>query len=138
MVTAAADPPVGGARQDEGMSPRGQVRIGRIYDAATDHDGWRVLVDRLWPRGMPKERAALNQWAKEVAPTSQLRSWYGHDPARFAEFAERYRAELAGGEPGAALAELRRRLDEGDLLLLTATKDAAISAAAVLVELLRR
>jgi uncharacterized protein YeaO (DUF488 family) len=72
-----------------------EVRLKRVYDEASADDGYRVLVDRLWPRGVSKERAALDDWAKQIAPSPQLRTDWHHDPARFDEFAERYRAELA-------------------------------------------
>jgi uncharacterized protein YeaO (DUF488 family) len=71
------------------------LRIKRVYDAPTLGDGYRVLVDRLWPRGLTKERAHLDGWLKEVAPSTDLRVWWNHDPARFEAFAERYRSELA-------------------------------------------
>ena len=80
------------------------VRIKRIYDSPTLSDGYRVLVDRLWPRGISRERAALGTWLKDVAPTPELRQWWDHDPARFAEFAERYRHEL---DSNTAVKELR-------------------------------
>ena len=71
------------------------VRLKRAYDPAEPGDGYRVLVDRLWPRGVSKERARLDEWARELAPSAELRTWFGHDPERFAEFERRYRAELA-------------------------------------------
>ncbi len=76
------------------MQRQHQVRIGRVYEARTGEDGTRVLVDRLWPRGLTKDRADLDEWCKQIAPSADLRRWYGHDPDRFAEFARRYRAEL--------------------------------------------
>jgi uncharacterized protein YeaO (DUF488 family) len=69
--------------------------IKRIYDPASPEDGYRALIDRLWPRGVSKERAQLDEWAKDIAPTSELRTWFAHDPARFEEFSRRYRSELA-------------------------------------------
>jgi uncharacterized protein YeaO (DUF488 family) len=113
------------------------VRVGRVYDepAAT---GTRVLVDRLWPRGLRKDAARLEAWAKDVAPSSELRTWYGHDPAKFDEFRQRYLAELAGSTQQAALARLRALASApGPLILLTATRDVDHSQAAVLAELLR-
>ena len=74
------------------------VRLKRAYDAAEPGDGYRVLVDRLWPRGVSKERARLDEWARELAPSAELRTWFGHDPERFAEFERRYRAELTAHE----------------------------------------
>ncbi|MDX2969536.1 DUF488 family protein [Kribbella solani] len=111
------------------------VRVRRIYDAVEDADGKRVLVDRLWPRGVSKQHAQLDEWCKEVAPSNELREWYGHDPARYDEFARRYREELQQPERAEALARLKK-LTNGTLTLLTATKQAGISQAAVLAEVL--
>jgi uncharacterized protein YeaO (DUF488 family) len=113
------------------------VKVGRIYDQATDQDGNRVLVDRLWPRGMTKSKADIDEWCKQVAPSTGLRKWYSHDPQRFAEFRRRYRVELAAGEQATALAHLRELAKGAGLTLLTASKDPLISEAAVLAELLR-
>ena len=113
-----------------------QVRIGRVYDEPTDPHAIRVLVDRLWPRGLTKARAALDEWCKQVAPSPELRKWYGHDPDRFTEFRRRYHAELAAGEQATALAHLRDLASDHTLILLTASKDTTISEAAVLAELL--
>ena len=107
------------------------VRVKRVYEEATDDDGTRVLVDRVWPRGVSKDEAHLDRWAKDVAPSTELRKWYGHDPAKFEEFARRYRAELSGST---ALAELRAVT--GPLTLLTSTRDVEHSQAAVLAALL--
>ncbi|MCU7730972.1 DUF488 family protein [Actinoplanes sp. KI2] len=115
-----------------------QVRIGRVYDKPADQHELRVLVDRLWPRGLTKARAKLDEWCKDVAPSPQLRQWYGHDPERFTEFRRRYRAELATGEQAAALAHLRKLADNHTAILLTASKDMKISEAAVLCELLTK
>jgi uncharacterized protein YeaO (DUF488 family) len=117
------------------MSP--DVRVRRVYDEPSPGDGARVLVDRLWPRGMRKDAARLDEWAKDVAPSPELRSWYSHDPAKFAEFSRRYTAELA--EPGAreALARLRSLAAGGPVTLLTATREVDLSQAAVLAGLLR-
>jgi uncharacterized protein YeaO (DUF488 family) len=113
------------------------VQVRRIYDEPTRHDGTRVLVDRLWPRGMSKDRARLDEWCKQIAPSTELRAWYAHDPQRFAEFSRRYRAELAEPERAAALRHLRSLAATGALTLLTATKQPEISEAAVLADLLR-
>jgi uncharacterized protein YeaO (DUF488 family) len=113
------------------------VRVRRIYDEPTRQDGTRVLVDRLWPRGMTKDRARLDEWCKQVAPSPELRTWYSHDPQRFAEFSRRYRAELAEPERASAVDRLRTLAGAGALTLLTATKQAGISEAAVLADLLR-
>lgn len=114
----------------------GPVRVRRIYDPPEADDGSRVLVDRLWPRGMSKERANLREWCKDVAPSTALRQWYGHEPERFAEFDRRYRAELAEPGPAEALGSLRALASQGPLTLLTAAKRADISEAAVLREVL--
>ncbi|MEZ5320501.1 MAG: DUF488 domain-containing protein [Microthrixaceae bacterium] len=114
----------------------GTVRVRRVYEAPEPDDGARVLVDRLWPRGISKERARLDRWCKEIAPSTELRKWYHHDPDHFAEFAERYRAELAEPERADLLDELRSLLAHGNLTLLTATKVPDISEAAVLADLL--
>jgi uncharacterized protein YeaO (DUF488 family) len=113
------------------------VKVGRVYDHATAQDGNRVLVDRLWPRGMSKSRADIGEWCKQVAPSTVLRKWYSHDPQRFAEFRRRYQAELTSGEQATALAHLRELATDRALTLLTASKDPVISEAAVLAELLQ-
>jgi uncharacterized protein YeaO (DUF488 family) len=114
----------------------GQIRVRRVYDDPAPEDGARVLVDRVWPRGLRKDAARLQEWAKDVAPTTELRKWYGHDPEKFAEFRLRYTAELAGPGPREALARLRELAASGPVTLLTATRDADRSQAAVLAELL--
>jgi uncharacterized protein YeaO (DUF488 family) len=118
------------------MARSAQVRVRRVYEPREPEDGRRVLVDRLWPRGLSKERARLDDWCKEIAPSTGLRRWYGHDPDRYAEFARRYRAELDEPERAAALARLRELAGQGRLTLLTATKRSDISEAAVLADLL--
>ncbi len=110
------------------------VHVRRIYDEPSADDGARVLVDRVWPRGMKKDAAHLDEWLKDVAPSTELRTWYGHDPAKFAEFRRRYLAELAEPERAAALDRLRGLAGEGPLTLLTATRDVDHSQAAVLAE----
>jgi uncharacterized protein YeaO (DUF488 family) len=110
------------------------VRIRRVYDAPSAEDGRRVLVDRVWPRGVRKDALALDEWAKDVAPSTELRKWYDHDPARCAEFGSRYRAELSTGDGAVALARLGSVA--GPLTLLTATKDLDLSHAKVLRDLL--
>ncbi|MCM2430486.1 DUF488 domain-containing protein [Streptomyces sp. RKAG337] len=119
------------------MSANGDVRVRRIYEEPAPDDGARVLVDRLWPRGLTKAKAALDEWCKQVAPSAELRQWYGHDPELFAEFGRRYRAELEEPERAAALAHLRELAGEGrPLTLLTATKRPEISEAEILAGLL--
>jgi uncharacterized protein YeaO (DUF488 family) len=113
------------------------VQVRRVYDDQRDDDGARVLVDRLWPRGMTKERAALDEWCKDAAPSTDLRKWYAHVPGRFDEFRRRYEAELSSGEQAAAVAHLRELITtSGRLTLLTAVKDPSISEAAVLADVL--
>lgn len=112
------------------------VRIGRIYDAPSSRDGARVLVNRIWPRGVRKADARLDAWARDVAPSHELRRWYGHDPAKFTEFRRRYAAELSQGPARAALDGLRALLAAGPVTLLTATRDVEHSQAAVLAGLL--
>jgi uncharacterized protein YeaO (DUF488 family) len=113
------------------------VRVRRVYDEPASHDGARVLVDRIWPRGLTKDKADLTEWCKQVAPSTALRRWYGHDPAKFQEFVGRYRAELELPERATALQHLRDLARHRPLTLLTATKDPGISEAAVLADLLR-
>ena len=97
------------------------IRTKRIYEEPSEDDGLRVLVDRLWPRGISKEEAMIDRWEKDLAPTTELRRWFGHDPAKWEEFEERYRAELEG--KGEALARLRREANDGTVTLLYAAKD---------------
>ena len=120
------------------MAKAANVQVRRVYDPPEANDGQRVLVDRLWPRGLSKERAHLDDWCKDIAPSNELRKWYGHDLDRYAEFARRYRAELGDPERAAALAHLRELASHGRLTLLTATKRSDISEAAVLAGLLGR
>jgi uncharacterized protein YeaO (DUF488 family) len=115
-----------------------QVRVRRIYDDPAPDDGWRILVDRLWPRGVSKERAHLDDWCKAIAPSNELRRWYGHVPERFDEFATRYRGELSQGERAEALSRLAEEARTGTVTLLTATKEPGISEAAVLKSILER
>lgn len=112
------------------------VQVRRAYDPPRDDDGQRVLVDRLWPRGLSKKRADLDEWCKDIAPSTDLRKWYGHDPDRYEEFAHRYRAELEAPERAAALDQLRGLADHGRVTLLTAAKRSDISEATVLADLL--
>ena len=113
------------------------IRVRRVYDAPSAEDGRRVLVDRVWPRGLRKDAARLDYWAKDVAPSAELRTWYRHDPARFGEFRDRYTAELATPGGQQALARLRALAAKGPVTLLTATRELSLSQAAVLAELLR-
>ncbi|MFF7652329.1 DUF488 domain-containing protein [Streptomyces sp. NPDC007983] len=106
-----------------GRRARPGIRVRRVYDTPEPDDGTRVLVDRIWPRGLAKEDAQLDEWAKAAAPSTELRRWYGHEPERFAEFARRYRAELAEPERREAVDHLRELAGQGTLTLLTAVKD---------------
>jgi len=113
------------------------IRVRRVYDEPSPEDGARVLVDRIWPRGMRKDAARLDEWANDVAPSAELRTWYQHDPAKFDDFRRRYTAELT--EPGVreALNRIRTLAADRPVTLLTATKDLDLSQAAVLAGLLR-
>jgi uncharacterized protein YeaO (DUF488 family) len=112
------------------------IRVKRAYRAARRSDGARVLVDRLWPRGLSKERFRFDHWAKEVAPSTELRHWFAHDPARWAEFRTRYADELdARPEEVKALLALAR---EGPVTLLYAAKDEELNNAVALKEYLER
>ena len=110
------------------------VRIKRIYDAPEPSDGFRVLVDRLWPRGVKKEQALLGAWARELAPSTTLRKWFQHDPERWGEFQARYRMELVDRQP--ELEGLRQHARRQALTLLFAAKDPKVNHAAVLREIL--
>jgi uncharacterized protein YeaO (DUF488 family) len=111
-----------------------EVRLRRVYDPPAPGEGTAVLVDRLWPRGVPRERASWQAWHPDVAPSTALRKWYGHEPARFAEFERRYREELATPAGTAALERLRAlaTATDGRLTLVTASRDPSLSQAEVL------
>ncbi|RGA03596.1 DUF488 family protein [Microbispora triticiradicis] len=106
----------------------------RIYEESSPEDGRRVLVDRVWPRGMRKADARLDEWLRDVAPSTELRRWYGHEPGRFAEFRRRYLAELREPARRQAVDHLRDIAGHDRLTLLTATRDVEHSQAAVLAE----
>ncbi len=111
------------------------VRTKRVYEPAEAGDGYRVLIDRLWPRGVSREDARLDEWARDLAPSDELRRWFGHRPERFDEFRRRYREELA---PHAdELEELRGRARSGRLTLLCGARDTEHNDAVVLAEVLR-
>jgi uncharacterized protein YeaO (DUF488 family) len=112
------------------------VRLKRAYDAPEPADGYRVLIDRLWPRGVSRARAQLDAWEKELAPSSGLRQWFGHAPERFDEFRARYIEELRGQRP--LLTQLRRRARNGTLTLVYSAHDTEHNDAVVLAEVLRR
>jgi uncharacterized protein YeaO (DUF488 family) len=112
------------------------IRLKRAYAPPQRSDGYRVLIDRIWPRGVSKEDAHLDEWARELAPSSELRRWFGHDPARFAEFRRRYLDELEAQQE--KLRTLRRRAREETLTLVYGARDTENNDAVVLAELLRR
>ncbi|MEV0431647.1 DUF488 family protein [Nocardia sp. NPDC050413] len=118
------------------MTKPRNVRVRRIYEDPEPADGRRVLVDRLWPRGISKERADLTAWCKDVAPSTELRKWYHHTPEKFEEFTRRYRAELEQPTQAAALDELREMAKSGPLTLLTASRLVDMSEATVLADIL--
>lgn len=108
------------------------VRIKRAYEAPARADGFRVLVDRLWPRGVKKDALRVALWAKDLAPSPALRTWFGHDPARFREFARRYHAELRADPARSALAELTGRAAAGTVTLVYGARDEEHNGAVVL------
>lgn len=111
------------------------VRSKRIYDPPDDGDGYRILIDHIWPRGVSRDRACLDEWARELAPSAQLRKWFDHRPARFAEFRARYRDELIAHAD--RVDELRRRGTDSRLTILYAARDREHNNAVVVTELLR-
>ena len=114
------------------------VEIRRVYDKAPSRGIHRVLVDRLWPRGIAKADAPIDEWVKDVAPSTELRRWYGHEPDKFREFATRYRAELQTGPAKDALGRLRHQSARSRVALVTATRDLEHSGAQVLCAVLTR
>jgi uncharacterized protein YeaO (DUF488 family) len=123
--------------EEASMAREPKVRVRRVYDQPTADDGVRVLVDRVWPRGLSKDRARIDQWTKQVAPSTELRKWYAHEPDRFPEFTRRYLSELEDREPAEALAGLRALARERTVTLVTATKAVEISQATVLADAIR-
>jgi uncharacterized protein YeaO (DUF488 family) len=111
-----------------------KIHMHRPYDLESMPGGYRVLVDRLWPRGVRKEDLVLDEWAKDLAPSTELRRWFGHDPARWEGFVARYRAALAGQE--AELERLRAIAEAGDLVLIYSARDPEHHQAAVLKDVL--
>jgi len=111
------------------------IQIKRAYEEPADDDGVRILVDRLWPRGISKADARIDFWPKEVAPSNELRKWYGHDPEKWAEFKERYFAELEAGPDG--LEELKRRVQDGVVTFVYSSKERELNNAVALREYLR-
>ena len=115
-----------------------RVELKRAYEEADANDGTRVLGDRLWPRGLSKERARVDAWLKEVAPSDELRRWFGHDPDKFAEFRKRYEAELASESGKEAMAKLRELVKRGHVTLLFAARDMEHNNAVVLRDVLMK
>ena len=110
-----------------------RIELRRVYEEDPGGGAPRMLVDRLWPRGIAKAGAPFDEWVKEVAPSTELRKWYGHDPAKFDTFAHRYREELARPPASDGVARLRAMAETGGVVLVTATRDVAHSAAEVLL-----
>jgi uncharacterized protein YeaO (DUF488 family) len=119
-----------------GLNDHVNVRIKRVYEPRNEQDGKRVLVDRLWPRGMTKERAGVDLWLKDIAPTTELRKWFGHDPARWKEFQKRYRDELK--QNAGSVSILKREAKSGPVTLLFGAKDEQHNEAVVLRSILNR
>jgi uncharacterized protein YeaO (DUF488 family) len=114
--------------------PTEHIRLKRAYEAAADDDGTRILIDRLWPRGVKKQDAAIKHWAKELSPSTELRKWFGHDPARWQEFRRRFVEEL--GQHAQQLEQLRALAREGPITLIYAAHDEEHNDAVVLREVL--
>ena len=112
------------------------IRLKRVYDPPEPDDGYRVLIDRVWPRGVSREQARIDEWARDLAVSTDLRRWFGHDPARFEEFRLRYERELAEHE--ARLDELRERARRGRLTIVYGARDREHNNAVVLADVLRR
>jgi uncharacterized protein YeaO (DUF488 family) len=112
------------------------IRLKRAYEPAAPSDGYRVLIDRLWPRGVSREQAKLDEWEQELAPSAELREWFGHDPSRFEEFRRRYIEELRPQR--SRLTELRRRAHKDTLTLVYSARDTEHNDAVVLADVLRR
>jgi uncharacterized protein YeaO (DUF488 family) len=111
------------------------IRLKRVYEEPSPQDGLRVLVERLWPRGLSKKRAAVDLWLKEIAPSPELRKWFGHDPARWVEFQKRYRKEL--GEKERALQSLKQEAKAGTVTLVYAARDEEHNGALALKRMLQ-
>jgi uncharacterized protein YeaO (DUF488 family) len=117
-------------------SRKPRILLKRAYEEPSEADGRRVLVERLWPRGLNKEKAAIDLWLKEVAPSTELRRWFGHDPRKWAEFRKRYRAELE--DKGDVITTLRERLKEGPVTFIFAAKNEEHNSAVALKEFLEQ
>jgi|SRR5690606_457838 len=118
------------------MARKSRIHVKRVYDEPAKTDGTRVLVDRIWPRGIRKEEAAIDEWLKEIAPSTELRKWFGHAAERWDEFRKRYQAELAANED--AVERLLELCRKGDVTLVYAARDEEHNNARVIKELLER
>lgn len=116
--------------------PDGRIALKRVYEAPAAADGTRILVDRLWPRGLTKEKARVDLWLKEIAPSADLRRWFGHDPGKWAEFQKRYRAELQANPD--VVAELKTAIGAGPATLVYGAKDEEHNDAVVLAAYLAK
>jgi uncharacterized protein YeaO (DUF488 family) len=115
--------------------PRRHVRVKRVYDPVATDDGYRVLIDHVWPRGITRERARLDEWARELAPSDELRRWFAHDPAKFDEFRARYRDELEAKSE--QVADLQHRASAAPVTIVYAARDRDHNNAVVVAELVR-
>ena len=116
-----------------------ELRIKRIYEAIEEQDGYRVLTDRLWPRGIAKAKAAIDLWEKTVAPSTELREWFGHIPERFPEFTERYLQELEDNSDATKFVELcQKQLEKSNVTLLYGAKDEVHNQAVVLLNFINK
>lgn len=111
------------------------IKIKRVYESPEEEDGRRILIDRLWPRGMAKAKAGVDLWLKEIAPSAELRKWFDHEPGKWAEFKKRYRAELEENDEQVTL--LKEEIKKGDVTLLYGAKDEEHNDAVVLLEFMR-
>ncbi|MBX9925979.1 MAG: DUF488 family protein [Hyphomicrobiaceae bacterium] len=114
------------------------IRVKRVYDAPSVDDGMRILVDRLWPRGLTRDVAAIDKWVKDIAPSHDLRKWFNHEPSRWPEFQVRYRLELQSHEATAILDELRSIASKDSITLVYAATERRLNNAVVLSEILSR
>jgi len=113
------------------------LRVKRVYEEPEEADGERILVDRIWPRGLSKEKARLSDWRKELAPSNELRKWFGHDPERWGEFKERYRAELEEAGKMEEVREISGMAEEGNVTLIFGAKDTEYNNARALESYIR-
>jgi uncharacterized protein YeaO (DUF488 family) len=128
---------VGGrARANSGKSsPFSRIQVKRVYDKPATTDGYRVLVDRLWPRGLTKQAAAIDLWLKDIAPSNELRGWYGHEPGKWAEFKARYYQELKASPESVRV--IKEKIKDGPTTLLYSSKELRLNNAAALAEFLQ-